>query len=119
MQIMKLGYFEIKYFRWALFLLVLGFVAVFALNSLKPFHKGTVFVEQNSVKPIAIVDHDCDSDETKSSDIEAGEDGYSPLPYFSSLGKIALKNINYNPLLIPRFHINIRNSRAPPAYFHS
>lgn len=116
---MNLRYFAIKYFRWALVLLALGFFAISLLNCFKPFHEGVFFIEQNSIKSIAIGFQDCDPDEAKSGDIEGGEDGYNPLFYFSFLKKITLKTPQYKPLLIPRFHINIRNSRAPPAHFHS
>mgnify|MGYP001552176249 CR=1 FL=1 len=116
---MNLRYFEIKYFRWALVLLALGFIAISWVNCCKPFHEGVFFVEQNSNKSIAIGFQDCDPDEAKSGDIEGGEDSYNPLFYFSFPEKITLKNPQYTPLLIPRLNINIRNSRAPPVPIHS
>lgn len=115
---MNLRYFGTKYFRWALVLLALGFFAIALENCFKTFHEDVFFVEQKSAKSIAVGFQDCDTDESKNSDIEGGEDGFNPLFYFSFLKKITLKSIQYNPLLIPRFHSNIRNSRAPPAHFH-
>lgn len=115
---MNLRYFAIKYFRWALVLLALGFFAISLVNCFKTFHEDVFFVEQKSVKSIAIGFQDCDTDEAKSGDIEGSEDGFNPLFYFPFLKKVTLKSIKYSSLLIPRFHINIRNSRAPPAHFH-
>lgn len=114
---MNLRYFEIKYFRWALMLLVLGFFVVSIANCFKPFHQDVFFVEQDSFKSTVIAVQDCDTDDTKNSDIESGDDGYKPLSYFPLLKNIAFKRIKYNPLLIPRFHLSTRNSRAPPVYF--
>lgn len=116
---MNLRYFGTKYFRWALVLLALGFFAISLLNCFKPVHEGVFFVEQNSVTSIAIGFQDYDTDEAKSGDVEGGEDGFNPPFYFPILKNVTLKRIKYSPLLIPRFYINSRNSRAPPAHFYS